>query len=560
MRVLIVDSDSEMLESIARRLRDGFSIDIVTSKADALDLLRQNDWNVIVACERLNDGSGLDLLSQTAKRWPQTLRLFAAPADRLALLRGRLGPFKLFQTLNYPIDGGELGAILMLAQAAEAADADTANVQHIVLGEDSANHSESPAAILAQAALSAPPSLAVARGAAARPLPFTVPTGTPGPTRAPAPTGAPVPTRAPAPTPAPRPPAPQRKPLTREALARVPPAALVAPSPKPVSPQIAPRAAPEKATAPAYRLAPVRSQVLPALALLRSRLHSAPSGLQSRRMPLLIAAAAAGILVLGGLAVWVGSLVEDPSPVAAETDRRDVEVESVIKDLETAITADDTRRARRALQRLRKLAPKHDRLAFFQSVVKQREAAARSAAARTAAIAELDRWELAAQPKIPPKAAAPTPPVHSTEASATVRESLPAATAVEPSASTFSGRTLEASARGKSAVPESTAQEGLASSSVAPPVVREAKLVKRTAPDYPPGAAANGTEGSVEIGFTISASGRVTDTVVLSETAPGIFDAAALSAVRHWRYEPRLEDGFPVDWRTQVRIDFRLAE
>ncbi|MGH8285968.1 MAG: hypothetical protein ACRETT_09400, partial [Steroidobacteraceae bacterium] len=171
MRVLIVDGDSEMLEATARRLRDGFSIDVVSSKADALDLLRQNDFHVLVACERLTDGSGLDLLSQAAKRWESTIRLFAASADRLALLRGRLGPFKLFQTLAYPINPGELGSILMLAQAAEAANADTTNVQHIVLGDDSATEADAPGAMLAHAASStaAAPSLAVARGAA-RPL------------------------------------------------------------------------------------------------------------------------------------------------------------------------------------------------------------------------------------------------------------------------------------------------------------------------------------------------------------------------------------------------------
>lgn len=68
MRVLIVDQDSTMLEAIARALADYFSIDIVTSKADCLDLLRTNPFDVVISCERLEDGSGLELLSQISKR------------------------------------------------------------------------------------------------------------------------------------------------------------------------------------------------------------------------------------------------------------------------------------------------------------------------------------------------------------------------------------------------------------------------------------------------------------------------------------------------------------
>src|SRR6185437_7395156 len=76
MRVLVVDQDSAMLESIARLLGDRYTVDAVTTKADCLDLLRQNTFEVIVAGERLEDGSGLELLGQVAKRWPAMLRIF----------------------------------------------------------------------------------------------------------------------------------------------------------------------------------------------------------------------------------------------------------------------------------------------------------------------------------------------------------------------------------------------------------------------------------------------------------------------------------------------------
>src|ERR1700749_5089595 len=118
MRLLIVDQDSAMLEALARALRERYVVDAVTNKGDCLDLLRQNAFEVIIAGERLEDGSGLGLLGQGGKRWPTILRIFAADPHRLRLLKGRLGPFALFQTLRYPIDPQKLLATLQLARAA----------------------------------------------------------------------------------------------------------------------------------------------------------------------------------------------------------------------------------------------------------------------------------------------------------------------------------------------------------------------------------------------------------------------------------------------------------
>jgi DNA-binding NtrC family response regulator len=133
MRVLVVDQDSASNEAIARSLRELYTVDAVTNKGDCLDLLRSNTFEVIVATERLEDGSGLELLGTVAKKWPSVLRIFAADRRRLQLLKGRLGPFELFQTLTYPIDPDRLIATLSLAGAAQDANADTSNIQHVVL-------------------------------------------------------------------------------------------------------------------------------------------------------------------------------------------------------------------------------------------------------------------------------------------------------------------------------------------------------------------------------------------------------------------------------------------
>lgn len=117
MRVLVADQEPEMLEAIAR----AFEVDVATSKATCIDLLRANEFDVLVACERLNDGSGLELLSHVGQRWPHVLRILAIEPARRQLLRGRLGPFRLFDTIAYPIDEAKLEAALTRASEALAA-------------------------------------------------------------------------------------------------------------------------------------------------------------------------------------------------------------------------------------------------------------------------------------------------------------------------------------------------------------------------------------------------------------------------------------------------------
>lgn len=113
MKILVADQDPQVLEAVAR----AFEVDVATSKGTCVDLLRANDFDLIIACERLTDGSGLELLSQVAQRWPSVLRVLSIESRRLTLLQGRLGPFKLFDILPYPLEPDDIEAMLEQAAA-----------------------------------------------------------------------------------------------------------------------------------------------------------------------------------------------------------------------------------------------------------------------------------------------------------------------------------------------------------------------------------------------------------------------------------------------------------
>ena len=88
---------------------------------------------------------------------------------------------------------------------------------------------------------------------------------------------------------------------------------------------------------------------------------------------------------------------------------------------------------------------------------------------------------------------------------------------------------------------------------------RDAVPQVRIQPDYPIQARQKGTEGWVDVQFTVGADGSVRNAVVLNAEPKKIFDRAALQAVKGWKYNPKIEDGRPVERRgLKVRIRFQL--
>ena len=84
--------------------------------------------------------------------------------------------------------------------------------------------------------------------------------------------------------------------------------------------------------------------------------------------------------------------------------------------------------------------------------------------------------------------------------------------------------------------------------------------IVRVQPQYPLRASERGIEGWVEVEFTISKLGTVKDPFVLKSHPSSIFDRSALKAIRKWKYNPKIEDGEPVERPGQsVRLKFELT-
>lgn len=111
---------------------------------------------------------------------------------------------------------------------------------------------------------------------------------------------------------------------------------------------------------------------------------------------------------------------------------------------------------------------------------------------------------------------------------------------------------------------QATAAVGIAKrkidSMAAPVAVRDNMVVKSVTPDYPTRAQRKHQEGYVDLHFTSSTTGDVKDVVVAAAEPAGVFDEAAIRALKRWKFKPKEVDGQAIDQRLALRMRFELAE
>ncbi|MBV6415583.1 MAG: hypothetical protein CMLOHMNK_00095 [Steroidobacteraceae bacterium] len=97
-----------------------------------------------------------------------------------------------------------------------------------------------------------------------------------------------------------------------------------------------------------------------------------------------------------------------------------------------------------------------------------------------------------------------------------------------------------------------------AARAAAPP--RMPKATRRAPPKYPADAERKGIEGYAIIEFGLTADGHTRDLRVAESSPEGVFDDAALAAVRSWRFEPISADDAARLPHASVRLAFRLGD
>ncbi|MCB9663017.1 MAG: energy transducer TonB [Alphaproteobacteria bacterium] len=80
----------------------------------------------------------------------------------------------------------------------------------------------------------------------------------------------------------------------------------------------------------------------------------------------------------------------------------------------------------------------------------------------------------------------------------------------------------------------------------------------RVAPEFPTRARKDFITGYVTLSLLVGADGRVEDVRVLEAQPRGVFEEAAIAALRQWRFQPAMYQGRPVPVRARQTLRFEL--
>jgi len=86
------------------------------------------------------------------------------------------------------------------------------------------------------------------------------------------------------------------------------------------------------------------------------------------------------------------------------------------------------------------------------------------------------------------------------------------------------------------------------------------KRTRYTPPEFPSKALSQRLSGSVTVEYTVDTSGDPRDVRVVEATPPGVFDKAAVAAVKRWHYDPVIANGAPVEVPVRTSIRFELPK
>jgi TonB family protein len=86
------------------------------------------------------------------------------------------------------------------------------------------------------------------------------------------------------------------------------------------------------------------------------------------------------------------------------------------------------------------------------------------------------------------------------------------------------------------------------------------KRIRYTPPEFPSKALSQRLSGSVTVEYTVDTNGEPRDVRVVEATPPGVFDKAAIAAVKRWKYDPVLANGAPVEVPVRTSIRFELPK
>lgn len=129
-RVLFVDDEARVLTAMRAMFRRDYEVLIANSGAEALELLREHDVDVIVSDQRMPGMTGVEVLREAREIAPRAVRILLTGYADLAAIENAINEAEVFRYLMKPCPRDQLREVVELAidasrtAALEAVEAD----------------------------------------------------------------------------------------------------------------------------------------------------------------------------------------------------------------------------------------------------------------------------------------------------------------------------------------------------------------------------------------------------------------------------------------------------
>ena len=116
-RLLFVDDEQRVLNSMRIMFRRQFELFLASHGAEALDIVRDKDIDVIVADHRMPKMTGVEVLSKVRAMSPRTVRILLTGYADLDAVEGSINESEVFRFLTKPCAPQQLRETIELAAA-----------------------------------------------------------------------------------------------------------------------------------------------------------------------------------------------------------------------------------------------------------------------------------------------------------------------------------------------------------------------------------------------------------------------------------------------------------
>ena len=114
-KILIVDDEQDNLQLLYRTLRRDYDVTRAQGPLEALEILKDNNFNCILSDHKMPDMDGVEFLKRSADLYPDTIRLLVTAYSDVEILMNAINYAKIYRYIKKPYSPEELLHIVQLA-------------------------------------------------------------------------------------------------------------------------------------------------------------------------------------------------------------------------------------------------------------------------------------------------------------------------------------------------------------------------------------------------------------------------------------------------------------